>query len=217
MSSFKRLFLKRIIFWSLSLVFACYFLIAAFVNTKGLPYGTHLLIASGMAPLTGKEIFFLSKSVSRQLLKWQNLQCKFQVYKPNSGSVDNYPAFDAIPFLLNAHMDFQGNMSQEDNLYFNSIFSKFIKNCNREALQNSDSLPPIIYAVISKRVDFVESMVNEGVNLKLKISRPGRPADGKNTIEYVDYLIDKEANQNDKETYLKIASILKTAYAKQIN
>ncbi len=172
-------------------------------------YGNHILVATGIQQPDGINQIFHSTFISRTYLESQGLRCEFELFDPKEQILaGNTPRYKAVPAMFVFYDLFGRDLSQDDASYFTKFTYTVINHCDREALLYSGAPPPIIYAILTGRLDFVEKMITNGVDINFTLSRPGKLSDGMSPVEYANFLMNQEGFAIDKEKYQRIVNVL---------
>jgi hypothetical protein len=197
----------------LSLLAASVSLVAAIVavvySNVQMAYGNHIWIASGMQIPDGIDRLLKSKSISRTYLKSQGFRCEFVLIAPEKQILmGEAPLYQAVPAMFVFYDLFGRHLSKDDNDFFTYLTYEAISQCNKEALLHANAPPPLIYAIITARVDFVEKMINSNVATNFTLSRPGKASDGMTPVDYARYLMNRDGFRTYKDDYEKIVRLL---------
>jgi hypothetical protein len=172
-------------------------------------YGNHILVATGIQKPDGINQIFHSKFISRAYLESQGLRCEFELFDPKEQILSgNAPRYKAVPSMFVFYDLFGRDLSQDDAGYFSKLTYAVISHCDREALLYSGAPPPLIYAILTGRPDFVEKMIANGVDINFTLSRPGKVSDGMSPAEYANFLMNQEGFSIDREEYQRIVNLL---------
>ncbi len=172
------------------------------------PYGDHLLVSIGMTPSPIWKRVYLNKFTSQIYLNNIDIECQFKTDIKTAIFDENDSIYNAIPAMFVLY-DFYGKtIDEKAEIFFTNMTHKIISSCDKNALLHKNALPPIIYAILSGRLDFVEKMIDEGADFRFKINRPGKAS---NNMTPLDFSRDLQSNPkffDKKNKYSAIEDLL---------
>jgi hypothetical protein len=174
-----------------------------------IPYGNHILIAYELQArdgilnnITYNEIF------SSAYLSVVGVSCTYKIRGLTSILDDENSIYHAVPASFVLYDFYRDKLNLNSAVRYDKYVSKVISLCDREVLLHKSAPPPIVYAILTGKLQYVEQMVAKGVVLDFRMNRPGKDSDGMNPKEYAKYLENKNMNNKQVNDYKSIVDYL---------
>lgn len=195
--------------WKTYILLMLLFLIALFLykNIKT-PYGDHLLVSIGMTPSPTWKKIYLNKITSQIYLKNINIECQFKTGIKTAIFDEDDAIYNSIPAMFVLYDFYEETIDEKAENFFTDITHKIISSCDKNALLHKNAPPPIIYAILSGRLDFVERMIDEGADFRFKINKPGKASNNMTPLDFSRDLKNNPKFSERKNKYSEIENLL---------
>lgn len=183
------------------------FLGVVYANSR-IAYGNHIWISTGIQIPHGVDRLVHFRSISRIYLDLREFECQFDLHDPDERVLTGDARYHAVPSMLVFYDLFGRGLNPDDNEHLTKLTYKAISLCDTEALLHSNAPPPLIYAILTGRVDFVERIISNGANTNFRMVRPGKDSDGMTPLEYARYLLGRDDFAEMRKNYEEIVALL---------
>jgi hypothetical protein len=174
-----------------------------------LPYGNHILIAYNLKrDARTLDGFVHNRIYSKAYLAIAGISCTYranglaEVLDREDAVYQAVPASFVLYDLYGRELD--GEHANEYDLYVSRVISQ----CDIEAKLHGSAPPPIIYAILTGKIQYVKQLVAHGASIDFKMNRPGAESDKMGPKEYAGYLERKFKDSNESGSYREIYEYL---------
>jgi len=196
---------------SLKLIAAICFLATGIVIGENavLPYGNHILIAYHLKRnASALDGVVYNGLYSRAYLAIAGIAC---TYKANglTDVLDREDAvYQAVPASFVLYDLYGRELDGEHAGAYDAYVSNVISDCDIEAKLHNEAPPPIIYAILTGKIQYVKQLVTHGARIDFRMDRPGKESDRMGPKDYAQYLSLKFKDSKDSNSYREIAEYL---------
>ncbi len=174
-----------------------------------LPYGNHLLIAYHLKRDTNAlDGVVYNGLYSKAYLAIAGIACTYRA----NGLTDVLDRADAVYQAVPASFvlyDLYGRgLDGEQVVEYDAYVSRVISSCDIEAKLHGDAPPPIIYAILTGKMEYVKQLVARGASVDFRMNRPGAASDKMGPKDYAKYLELKFKDSKESNSYREIADYL---------
>jgi hypothetical protein len=178
-------------------------------SNAALPYGNHILIAYHLKRQANAFDGVLYNGLySKAYLAIAGIACTYKV----NGLTDVLDRADAVYQAVPASFvlyDLYGRgLDGEQTVEYDAYVSRVISGCDVESKLHNDAPPPIIYAILTGRIEYVKQLVARGASIDFRMDRPGKESDRMGPKDYAQYLSLKFKDSKDSNSYREIAEYL---------
>lgn len=176
---------------------------------SAIPYGNHILIAYDLKSRDGLLGYVAyNKYFSRAYLAIAGVACTYTTNDLTEVLDREDAVYQAVPASLVFYDLYGRGLDPKSIGDYDRYVSKVIAHCDGEARLHDNAPPPIIYAILTGRIQYVAQLAAKGVALDFRLDRPGKDSDKMGPKEYAKYLELKFQSSKESTDYKEIYEYL---------
>jgi hypothetical protein len=174
-----------------------------------LPYGNHILIAYHLKrDASAFDGVVYNGFYSRAYLAIAGISCTYRANGLTDVLDRQDVVYQAVPASFVLYDLYGRGLDGEYADEYDGYVSRVISGCDIEAKLHNDAPPPIIYAILTGKIQYVKQLVARGVSMDFRMNRPGAESDKMGPKDYAKYLELKFKDSKESSSYKEIAEYL---------